>query len=50
MNIEKIKKLYLNEKYTIKQIADKVGLSFWSTYSLMKKNISHEEIIRKQIM
>ena len=36
--IERIKNLYLGEKYTIKEIADKLGLSFWKVYNAMRKN------------
>ncbi len=38
MNIEEIKHLYLDEKQSIQQIANKLGASFWSIYGFMKKN------------
>ena len=36
--INRIKKLYLDEKRTVKGIADTLGISFWKVYALMKKN------------
>lgn len=38
MNIEKIRNLYLGERYTVREVADKLGLSFWTIYELMRKN------------
>ena len=38
VNIEKIKKLYLDEKYSVKEIADRLDLSFWKVYDMMKRN------------
>ncbi|MGB2705927.1 MAG: hypothetical protein WBC74_03635 [Candidatus Omnitrophota bacterium] len=38
MNIQKITNLYLNEKHTIQEVADELGLSFWAVYNVMKKN------------
>ena len=38
MNIDKIKDLYQNKNYTVKEIADKLGISFWKVYESMRKN------------
>jgi hypothetical protein len=36
--IKEIKNLYLDEKHTVKQIADELGISFWKVYGLMQRN------------
>ncbi len=36
--IKEIKNLYLDEKRTVKEIADELGISFWKVYSLMQRN------------
>ena len=38
MDIKKIKNLYVDEKNTIKEVADKINSSFWKVYDLMKEN------------
>ncbi|MBL7155513.1 MAG: hypothetical protein ISS90_00020 [Candidatus Omnitrophica bacterium] len=39
--IEKIKTLYLNDKCTVKEVADELGLSFWKVYNMMRVNNIH---------
>lgn len=38
LDFERVKNLYWKEKLSIKEIADKLGISFWSAYIFMKKN------------
>lgn len=38
LDLMRVKNLYLKEKYSIKEIAEKLGVSFWSVYSFMNKN------------
>ena len=38
LDIKRIKSMYWDEKYNIKQITEKLGISFWSLYSFMNKN------------
>ena len=37
LNPRVIRKLYTDEKYTVKEISDKLDVSFWQVYSLMDK-------------
>jgi len=38
LNINRIKSLYWKEECNIREIADKLGVSFWSLYNFMNKN------------
>ena len=38
MDIKEIKKLYINEKQTVKEVAGKLGLTFWQVYDIMREN------------
>ncbi len=38
MAIKEIKNLYVDEKYTVREVADKLGLSYWTVYNEMIKN------------
>jgi len=38
MSLNIIRKLYLKDKNTIKEVARKSGLSYWVVYNLMQKN------------
>ena len=38
LNSEKIKSLYCDKEFDVKEIADKLGVSFWSLYNFMNKN------------
>jgi hypothetical protein len=41
---DKVEMLYRDKKYTMKEIADKLGISFWSLYNFMNKyNISRRD-------
>lgn len=37
IDIEKIRKLYKSERLSIKDISNRLGISFWNTYSLMNE-------------
>ena len=38
MDIKELKKLYLDEQHTVKEVADKMGSSFWKVYDAMREN------------
>ena len=38
MNTKKIRYLYLDEKRSIKEVADELNFSFWKVYNAMKKD------------
>ena len=38
MNIEKIRNLYMDEQNSVEEVAEKLGLSFWKVYNLMREN------------
>ncbi len=38
LDIDKVKELYWNKKYNIKEVSESLGVSFWSLYRFMNKN------------
>ena len=38
LDIDKVKNLYWNKKYNLKEVSESLGVSFWSLYNFMRKN------------
>jgi len=38
LDVEKVKDLYWNKKYNLKEVSENLGVSFWSLYRFMSKN------------